>query len=201
MEVYGFTMLDMGHDFTSIDPNWFDTMRVTRAAVVRQGVRRRPQPLRRRTAEPARRAVDGADRSRRPEDHLRVRVVRHRRRRRTDDVPAAARMGRAGPAGRGSVPGAPSAIPDVFPNSLEYWGPTGIPWFRNVQLRWTPRSAPTRATSCSRSSVLARAAIRASTRTASSSMASARGSRCPIFPPPTSTRRAGAMSEPRGCYG
>src|SRR5687767_2328250 len=30
MEVYGFTMLDMGHNFTSINPNWFDTLRVTR---------------------------------------------------------------------------------------------------------------------------------------------------------------------------
>ena len=25
----------------------------------------------------------------------------------------------------------------MFPNSLEYWGPTGLPWFRNVQLRYT----------------------------------------------------------------
>ena len=28
--------------------------------------------------------------------------------------------------------------PDVFPNSLEYWGPTGMVFFRNVQFRWTP---------------------------------------------------------------
>ncbi len=26
--------------------------------------------------------------------------------------------------------------PDVFPNSLEYWGPTGMVFFRNVQVRW-----------------------------------------------------------------
>ena len=25
----------------------------------------------------------------------------------------------------------------MFPNSLEYWGPTGLPWYRNVQLRYT----------------------------------------------------------------
>ena len=31
----------------------------------------------------------------------------------------------------------PFTDPDVFPNSLEYWGPTGLPWFRNVQLRYT----------------------------------------------------------------
>ena len=29
-EVYGFAMLDMGHNFKQIDPNWFDTLRITR---------------------------------------------------------------------------------------------------------------------------------------------------------------------------
>jgi hypothetical protein len=27
---------------------------------------------------------------------------------------------------------------DVFPNSIEYWGPNGMVFFRNIQLRWTP---------------------------------------------------------------
>ena len=27
---------------------------------------------------------------------------------------------------------------DVFPNSLEYWGPNGMVFFRNVQFRWMP---------------------------------------------------------------
>ena len=27
---------------------------------------------------------------------------------------------------------------DVFPNSIEYWGPTGMVFYRNVQARWTP---------------------------------------------------------------
>jgi len=27
--------------------------------------------------------------------------------------------------------------PDLFPNQLEYWGPNGIVWFRNVQFRFT----------------------------------------------------------------
>jgi len=27
---------------------------------------------------------------------------------------------------------------DVFPNVVEYWGPNGMVFFRNVQLRWTP---------------------------------------------------------------
>lgn len=28
--------------------------------------------------------------------------------------------------------------PNVFPNSLEYWGPNGMVFFRNIQVRWTP---------------------------------------------------------------
>ena len=31
--------------------------------------------------------------------------------------------------------------PNVFPNSLEYWGPTGMVFFRNVQVRWMPLRA------------------------------------------------------------
>jgi hypothetical protein len=27
---------------------------------------------------------------------------------------------------------------DVFPNSLEYWGPSGMVFFRNIQFRWMP---------------------------------------------------------------
>ena len=42
-------------------PNWFDTMRRHQAAVVRGSVRRGPQHVRRRAAEPPRRAIVDAD--------------------------------------------------------------------------------------------------------------------------------------------
>jgi outer membrane DcaP-like protein len=32
----------------------------------------------------------------------------------------------------------PFMDPDVFPNSIEYWGPNGMVFFRNVQLRYMP---------------------------------------------------------------
>ena len=35
----------------------------------------------------------------------------------------------------------PFMDPDVFPNSVEYWGPNGMVFFRNVQLRFTPWQA------------------------------------------------------------
>jgi hypothetical protein len=33
---------------------------------------------------------------------------------------------------------------DVFPNTVEYWGPNGMVFFRNVQLRWAPIQGDTR---------------------------------------------------------
>ena len=35
---------------------------------------------------------------------------------------------------------------DVFPNSVEYWGPTGMVFFRNVQFRWMPVKGDSRIT-------------------------------------------------------
>ncbi len=35
---------------------------------------------------------------------------------------------------------------DVFPNTVEYWGPTGMVFFRNVQFRWMPIKGDTRMT-------------------------------------------------------
>jgi hypothetical protein len=35
---------------------------------------------------------------------------------------------------------------DVFPNSIEYWGPNGMVFFRNVQVRWMPIQGETRLT-------------------------------------------------------
>jgi len=35
---------------------------------------------------------------------------------------------------------------DVFPNSIEYWGPNGMVFFRNVQVRWMPIQGDTRVT-------------------------------------------------------
>ncbi len=39
MTIYGFAMLDTGYNATQIHPDWYDTMRVTQAAVVQGRVR------------------------------------------------------------------------------------------------------------------------------------------------------------------
>ena len=35
---------------------------------------------------------------------------------------------------------------DVFPNTVEYWGPTGMAFFRNVQVRYMPIQGDSRLT-------------------------------------------------------
>ena len=181
-------MLDIGHNFKQINPDWSDTLRVTKLPSFENefgednstfaGVRQSRLGVRSSTPTDARR----------PEDHLRVRAVRHRRRRRADDVPPAPRLGRARRVRR-RPDWSPFMDPDVFPNSLEYWGPTGHavlpqragPLDADQQRQQQP--------AWSRSSARAPAATRASTPTASSCRTSSRASRCPTSRPPTSTRR------------
>src|SRR5262245_64228023 len=40
----------------------------------------------------------------------------------------------------------PFMDPDEFPNSVEYWGPNGMVFFRNVQVRWMPVMGETQIT-------------------------------------------------------
>ena len=129
-------MLDIGHDFKQIDPDWFDTLRLTRLPSFENqfgednntfaGVRQSRLGFRSSTPttigtlktifefELFGTGVDSGQTTFR---------LRH----------AWGELGRVGAGQYWS----PFTDPDVFPNSLEYWGPTGLPWFRNVQLRYT----------------------------------------------------------------
>jgi hypothetical protein len=137
VEIYGFAMLDIGQDFKQIDPNWFDTMRVTKLPSVEDqfghdnstfaGVRQSRLGVRSSTPttlgelkttfefELFGTGVDAGQTTFR---------LRHA-------------YGELGKFGAGQY-WSPFMDPDVFPNSLEYWGPTGMVFFRNVQVRWMP---------------------------------------------------------------
>jgi DcaP outer membrane protein len=136
-EIYGFAMLDIGHDFKTINPNWFDTMRVTRLPSFEGEFGRdhntfagvRQSRLGARSSTPT--AVGdlttifefelfgvGVD-----EGQTTFRL-RHA-------------YGQLGQFGAGQY-WSPFMDPDVFPNSVEYWGPTGMVFFRNVQVRYMP---------------------------------------------------------------
>jgi hypothetical protein len=136
-EIYGFAMLDIGHDFTQIDPNWTDTMRVTKLPSVEDefghdhntfaGVRQSRLGVRSSTP------TSLGDLKTTFEFELFGTGV--------DEGQTTFRLrhayGELGAFGAGQT-WSPFMDPDVFPNSLEYWGPTGMVFFRNVQVRWMP---------------------------------------------------------------
>ena len=136
-EVYGFAMLDIGQNFKQIHPDWYDTLRVTKLPTFKDefgkdnstfaGVRQSRLGVRSSTP------TDFGDLKTTFEFELFGTGV--------DSGQTTFRLrhayGELGAFGAGQT-WSPFMDPDVFPNSLEYWGPTGMVFFRNVQLRWMP---------------------------------------------------------------
>ena len=145
MEIYGFAMLDIGHDFKQIHPDWYDTMRVTRLPTFEDEFGRdhntfagvRQSRLGVRTSTP----TDLGELKTQFEFELFGTGV--------DSGQTTFRLrhayGELGAFGAGQY-WSPFMDIDVFPNSLEYWGPTGMVFFRNVQVRWMPVQGDTRVT-------------------------------------------------------
>src|SRR5258705_8593773 len=137
IEIYGFAMLDMGQDFKQIHPDWYDTLRVTKLPSFDDefgrdnstfaGVRQSRLGVKTSTS------TDLGDLKTIFEFELFGTGV--------DSGQTTFRLrhawGELGQFGAGQY-WSPVTDPDAFPNSLEYWGPTGLAWFRNVQFRWTP---------------------------------------------------------------
>ena len=135
-EIYGFAMLDIGHDFKQIHPDWSDTLRVTKLPKVADefgednntfaGVRQSRLGVRSSTP------TDLGELKTIFEFELFGTGVDYGQTR------SACATHRASSARFGAGQDLEPFRPDVFPNSLEYWGPTGMAFFRNVQVRWTP---------------------------------------------------------------
>jgi len=145
MEIYGFIMTDAGYNFNQIHPDWFDVVRPTKLPSyegefgtdgnayfsVRQtrfGTRGYFQtPLGELKTifefELFGTGVDAGQTTFR---------LRH----------AYAELGHFGVGQYWS----PFMDIDVFPNSIEYWGPTGMVFFRNIQIRYMPIMGDTRLT-------------------------------------------------------
>lgn len=137
LDLYGFVMLDSGYDFGQVDPNWFDVERPTKLPSFKNefggdgntyfGVRQTRFGVK--TSTPTAlgdlktifefelfgTGVDAGQTTFR---------LRHA-------------YGELGQLGAGQT-WSPFMDIDVFPNSLEYWGPNGMVFFRNVQIRWMP---------------------------------------------------------------
>ena len=145
LDIYGFAMLDMGYQFKQNDPSWFDVLRPTKLPAFEDqfgqdgrffsGVRQ------------SRLGVKGYF----PTDLGEVKTtfefelfgvgvdagqttfrLRHA-------------YGELGKFGAGQT-WSPFMDIDVFPNSIEYWGPNGMVFFRNVQFRYMPIQGDTRMT-------------------------------------------------------
>jgi hypothetical protein len=144
-EIYGFAMLDAGYNADQIDPLWFDVVRPTKLPAfenqfapdgqaffsVRQtrfGVRS-SSPTSMGTLktqfefELFGTGVDAGQTT------LRLRHA----------------YGELGKFGAGQT-WSPFMDIDVFPNTVEYWGPNGMAFFRNVQVRYMPIQGDTRMT-------------------------------------------------------
>jgi hypothetical protein len=136
-EIYGFAMLDMGHDFEQIDPNWSDTLRITRLPTFEDEFGRDHN-----TFAGVRQSRFGV-RSSTPTDlgDLKTTFEFDMFGTGVDEgqttIHLAHAYGELGAFGAGQT-WSPFMDPDVFPNSIEYWGPTGMVFFRNVQARWMP---------------------------------------------------------------
>ena len=134
---YGYVMTDTGYNFGSINPNWFDVERPTQLPAFQGeygpngnaffGVRQTRFGVKTATPTPLGElktifefelfgtGVDAGQTTFR---------LRHA-------------YGELGHFGAGQT-WSPFMDIDVFPNSIEYWGPNGMVFFRNVQVRWTP---------------------------------------------------------------
>ena len=139
-EVYGFAMLDFGQNFKQIHPNWFDTMRLTRLPSVEKEFGEDNS-----TFAGVRQTRFGV-RSSMPTDlgELKTTFEFELFGVGVDEGQTTIRLRHAyGELGQwlAGQTWSPFMDPDVFPNSLEYWGPTGMVFFRNVQVRWTPLSS------------------------------------------------------------
>ena len=137
LDVYGFVMLDSGYEFKQQNPNWFDVVRPTQLPSFKNefapdgnvfaGVRQSRFGVKSSTPtslgdlntifefELFGTGVDAGQTTFR---------LRHA-------------YGELGQVGAGQT-WSPFMDIDVFPNSIEYWGPNGMVFFRNVQVRWMP---------------------------------------------------------------
>jgi hypothetical protein len=137
IDLYGFVMLDMGYDFGQNNPDWFDVMRPTKLPAFQDqfgqdgrfysGVRQSRLGVK--SWIPTKDGEiytifefelfgTGVDAG---QTTFRLRQA----------------YGQWKQLGAGQT-WSPFMDPDVFPNSIEYWGPNGMVFFRNVQLRWMP---------------------------------------------------------------
>jgi len=145
MEIYGFAMLDMGYQSKQNDPAWFDVLRTTKLPSFENqyGVDGNWYSSVRQTRFGVKTATPTAMGELKTQFEFELFGVG------ADAGQTTIRLrhayGELGAFGAGQT-WSPFMDIDVFPNSVEYWGPTGMAFYRNVQVRWMPIKGDTRMT-------------------------------------------------------
>lgn len=137
MEIYGFTMADAGYNFNQIDPNWFDVVRPTKLPAFKNefGTNGNAYFSVRQTRFGVKNYFNT------PLGQLKTHFEFDMFGVGPDAGQTTIRLrhayGELGHWGAGQTH-SPFMDIDVFPNILDYWGPNGMVFFRNIQVRYMP---------------------------------------------------------------
>src|SRR5579871_32120 len=137
LDTYGFAMTDAGYNFGAIDPAWFDVVRPTKLPAFANEFGPNGQAFF--SVRQTRFGVKSST----PTSFGDLKTIFEFELFGTgvDAGQTTFRLrhawGEMGHFGVGQT-WSPFMDPDVFPNSIDYWGPNGMVFFRNVQFRWTP---------------------------------------------------------------
>jgi hypothetical protein len=145
LEFYGFVMTDVGYNFKQIQPDWFDVVRPTKLPSYKNQYGTDGNAYF--SVRQTRFGVKGYTQT--PLGVLKTQFEFEMFGTGVDAGQTTIRLrhayGELGKFGVGQY-WSPFMDIDVFPNTVEYWGPSGMAFFRNVQIRYMPIQGDTRLT-------------------------------------------------------
>ena len=145
LEIYGFIMLDAGYNFNQIHPDWFDVVRPTKLPSFKNEYGTDGNAYF--SVRQTRLGFKGYSKT--PLGILKTHFEFEMFGTGVDAGQTTIRLrhayGEIGKFGAGQY-WSPFMDIDVFPNTVEYWGPTGMAFFRNVQIRYMPIQGDSRLT-------------------------------------------------------
>lgn len=145
MDIYGFIMMDAGYNFNQIHPDWFDVVRPTKLPAFKNqyGSDGNTYFSVRQTRLGFKNYFQTGG------DELKTHFEFEMFGTGVDAGQTTIRLRHAyaelGKWGAGQY-WSPFMDIDVFPNTVEYWGPTGMAFFRNIQIRYMPIQGDSRLT-------------------------------------------------------
>ena len=146
-QVYGFAMTDIGYNFNKIDPAWFDVVRPTKLPTMDNDTDYGTEGNAYFSVRQTRFGVKSGTQTGLGELFTQFEFELFGTG--VDAGQTTIRLrhayGELGQFGVGQY-WSPFMDIDVFPNSVEYWGPNGMAFFRNVQFRYMPIKGDTRLT-------------------------------------------------------